>query len=63
MLRTSAALAGWLGGGPLADPTILIASEFATNSILRGVDGDAGGHIAWARLGAHAFLVSQVTAR
>jgi anti-sigma regulatory factor (Ser/Thr protein kinase) len=29
-----AALAGWLGGCPRADEAILIASEFATNSVL-----------------------------
>ncbi len=29
-----AALAGWLGGCPQADEAILIASEFATNSVL-----------------------------
>ena len=29
-----AALAGWLGGCPWADEAILIASEFATNSVL-----------------------------
>ena len=29
-----AALAGWLGGGPRADEAILVASEFATNSVL-----------------------------
>ena len=29
-----AALAGWLGGRPQADEAILIASEFATNSVL-----------------------------
>jgi len=102
-----AALAGWLGGCPQADEAILIASEFAANSVLHsayrhggaftlraevhpdclrievedgggpwrdeprgdgrphgfdvvaaiagagnwGVDGDARGRIAWARLG------------
>ena len=102
-----AALAGWLGGCPWADEAILVASEFATNSVLHsssrcggaftlraevsrdrlrievedgggpwrdglrddgrphgfdvvaaiagagnwGVDGDARGRIAWARLG------------
>ena len=29
-----AALTGWLGGGPRADEAILVASEFATNSVL-----------------------------
>ena len=29
-----AALAGWLGGCPRADEAILVASEFATNSVL-----------------------------
>jgi anti-sigma regulatory factor (Ser/Thr protein kinase) len=28
------ALAGWLSGGPRADEAILVASEFATNSVL-----------------------------
>jgi anti-sigma regulatory factor (Ser/Thr protein kinase) len=102
-----AALAGWLGGGPRADEVILVASEFATNSVLHsssrhggaftvraevrqeylrievedagglwrdgprddgrphgfdvvaaiagagnwGIEGDAGGRVAWARLG------------
>ncbi len=102
-----AALAGWLGGCPQADEAILVASEFATNSVLHsssrcggaftlraevgqdgvrievedgggpwrdgprddgrphgfdvvaaiagagnwGIDGDAGGRIAWAALG------------
>jgi anti-sigma regulatory factor (Ser/Thr protein kinase) len=29
-----AALAGWLGGGSQADEAVLVASEFATNSVL-----------------------------
>ena len=37
-----AALAGWLGGGPQADEAILIASEFATNSVLHGASRDGG---------------------
>ena len=37
-----AALAGWLGGGPRADEAILIASEFATNSVLYSASRDGG---------------------
>ena len=38
-----AALAGWLGGCPRADEAILVASEFATNSVLHSASrhGDA----------------------
>ena len=37
------ALAGWLDGGPQADEAILVASEFATNSVLHSASrhGDA----------------------
>ncbi len=37
-----AALAGWLGGCPQADDAILIASEFATNSVLHSASRDGG---------------------
>jgi anti-sigma regulatory factor (Ser/Thr protein kinase) len=36
------ALAGWLGGYPQADEAILIASEFATNSVLHSSSRDGG---------------------
>ena len=37
-----AALAGWLGGCPRAGEAILIASEFATNSVLHSASRDGG---------------------
>ena len=37
-----AALAGWLGGGPQADEAVLVASEFATNSVLHSVSCHGG---------------------
>ena len=37
-----AALAGWLGGGPRADKAILVASEFATNSVLHSSSRHGG---------------------
>jgi serine/threonine-protein kinase RsbW len=37
-----AALAGWLGGCPRADEAILIASEFAANSVLHSSSHDGG---------------------
>ena len=37
-----AALAAWLGGCPLADEVILVASEFATNSVLHSDSGQGG---------------------
>ncbi|MGH3182664.1 MAG: ATP-binding protein, partial [Streptosporangiaceae bacterium] len=37
-----AALAAWLRGWPLADEAILIASEFATNSILHSASRRGG---------------------
>jgi hypothetical protein len=37
-----AALAGWLGGWPLADEAILVASEFATNSVLHSASCQGG---------------------
>ena len=37
-----AALAGWLGGCPQADEAILIASEFATNSVLHSSSRHGG---------------------
>ena len=36
------ALAAWLRGWPLADEAILIASEFATNSVLHSVSRYGG---------------------
>jgi hypothetical protein len=36
------ALAGWLGGCPRADEAILIASEFAANSVLHSASRDGG---------------------
>jgi anti-sigma regulatory factor (Ser/Thr protein kinase) len=36
------ALAGWLGGGSQADEAILVASEFATNSVLHSSSRDGG---------------------
>lgn len=40
--QARAALAGWLGACPLADDAILIASEFATNSVLHSASRDGG---------------------
>ncbi len=37
-----AALAGWLRGCPQADEAILIASEFAANSVLHSASRDGG---------------------
>ena len=37
-----AALAGWLGDDPAADDAILIASEFATNSVQHSASRDGG---------------------
>ena len=37
-----AALAGWLAGCPQADEAILIASEFAANSVLHSASRDGG---------------------
>ena len=37
-----AALAGWLGGCPRADEAILVASEFATNSVLHSASRHGG---------------------
>ena len=37
-----AALAGWLGGCPQADEAILIAPEFATNSVLHSASRHGG---------------------
>ncbi len=39
------ALAGWLGGGPQADEAILVASEFATNSVLHSASRHGGAFI------------------
>jgi anti-sigma regulatory factor (Ser/Thr protein kinase) len=40
--RARAALAVWLGGWPLADEAILVASEFAANSVLYSASRDGG---------------------
>jgi serine/threonine-protein kinase RsbW len=40
--RARAALAGWLRGCPQADEAILIASEFAANSVLHSSSRDGG---------------------
>jgi anti-sigma regulatory factor (Ser/Thr protein kinase) len=37
-----AALAGWLGGWPLADEAVLVCSEFATNSVVHRASRDGG---------------------
>ena len=37
-----AALAGWLGGWPAAADAVLVASEFATNSVLHSASRDRG---------------------
>ena len=37
-----AALAGWLGGCPRAGEAVLVASEFATNSVLYSASQDGG---------------------
>ena len=37
-----AALAGWLAGWPAADEAILVASEFATNSVLHSASREGG---------------------
>jgi anti-sigma regulatory factor (Ser/Thr protein kinase) len=37
-----AALAVWLGGGPQADEAVLVASEFATKSVLHSASRDGG---------------------
>ena len=48
-----AALAGWLAGWPGVDDAVLVASEFATNTVMHSAPGDGGarGRVAWARLG------------
>ena len=40
--QARAALAGWLGGCPRADEAILVASEFATNSVLHSASCQGG---------------------
>ena len=40
--QARAALAAWLGTWPRADEALLIASEFATNSILHSASRDGG---------------------
>ena len=46
-----AALAGWLGGCPQADEAILIASEFATNSVLHSASRHGGAFTLRAEVG------------
>jgi anti-sigma regulatory factor (Ser/Thr protein kinase) len=46
-----AALAGWLGGCPRADEAILVASEFATNSVLHSVSRHGGAFTLRAEVG------------
>ena len=40
--QARAALAGWLGGWPLADEAVLVCSEFATNSVVHSASRDGG---------------------
>ena len=46
-----AALAGWLGGGPQAGEAILVASEFATNSVLHSLSRHGGAFTLRAEVG------------
>ena len=46
-----AVLAGWLGGGPRADEAILVASEFATNSVVHSASRHGGTFILRAEVG------------
>ena len=46
-----AALAGWLGDCPQADEATLIASEFATNSVLHSASRDGGAFTLRAEVG------------
>jgi hypothetical protein len=46
-----AALAGWLGGYPRADEAILVASEFATNSVLYSASRHGGAFALCAEVG------------
>jgi len=46
-----AALAGWLGGGPQADEAVLVASEFATNSVLHSSSREGGAFTLRAQVG------------
>ena len=43
--QARAALAGWLGGWPLADEAVLVCSEFATNSVVHSASRDGGAFI------------------
>jgi serine/threonine-protein kinase RsbW len=52
-----AALAGWLRGFPQADEAILIASEFAANSVLHSASRDGGAFILRAELRADWFRI------
>ena len=45
------ALAGWLGGCPRADEAVLVASEFATNSVLHGSSREGGAFTLRAEVG------------
>jgi anti-sigma regulatory factor (Ser/Thr protein kinase) len=46
-----AELAGWLGGCPRADEAILVASEFAANSVLHSASRHGGAFILRAEVG------------
>jgi anti-sigma regulatory factor (Ser/Thr protein kinase) len=46
-----AALAGWLGGCPQADEAVLVASEFAANSVLHSASRYGGAFILRAEVG------------
>ena len=46
-----AALAGWLAGCPQADEAILVASEFATNSVLHSASRHGGAFTLRAEVG------------
>ena len=49
--QARAALAGWLGGGPRADEAIVVASEFATNSVVHSASRHGGGFTLRAEVG------------
>ena len=48
---TRSALAEWLGGCPQANEVILVASEFATNSVVHSVSRDVGAFTVRAEVG------------
>ena len=56
-----AALAGWLGGCPQADEAILVASEFATNSVRHSASRHGGAFILRAEVGRDRLPRSWVT--